>query len=799
MRRRDSPRTLQSLLFSVFMRWWGLRGCGVIAAITLVASIEACGFGVDLENLFGPPAVANDGGDGGVLDGSPDAETALPSVPVVQIGVGDGFGCARRTDGTVMCWGYGEDGQLGDGNSTPSSKPVLVRDLNDAIDLSVGQSHACAIRANNTAVCWGDNGVRQLGDGTNEDAPFPRPVVQLTDAVEIRAGGRSTCARRKDGTVHCWGRNREGQLGDGTTDGRSQPAPVTGVADAIALGGAYDTNCAVVKSGEVFCWGNNPEGQIGSGAPGTDVLTAAKVPNLDGVASLSNGASSGHICAVLASGAMRCWGWGSPGTLGNGKTESVNVAPVVVAAMNDADGVAAGSSFTCARRKDGHVACWGSNSWRQLALGDDNPIDGTATPLPVDALSGVEQLAAGDDFGCAIHSKGEKISCWGANRWAALGRGTRVDSDVPMKVANVTAASLGVGREHTCALAGDGAISCWGMNNNRQQATNAFQATGAPVKVSVISGATQIMGADAHTCGLFGTDIKCWGYNDRGGLGNGRMRYVEVDPVVFATGPATYVAGGYHFTCALLASHQVACAGFNEGEGRIGRPGGDASNPAVVEVPGTDPDGGAPTSAPLSDVTRLAVGRLHSCAIHGGGKVSCWGSSWDGALGVPGDSRPVPTPVPLPSAAIDITASSGTHTCAVLEDGSVRCWGANYAGQVSGSSGSDIQQRTPNLGGKSARSIVAGDAHTCALFTDDTIGCWGRGRRGQLGNGTRADATQPVAVKDLSDVKAIAANANRTCAIGSDGSVYCWGENDLGQLGDGVVMQTGVPAPVVGY
>lgn len=781
------------------MRRSGIRACGVAVAGALLATIEACGFGVDLDGLFGGPRGAPETSVEGGIEAGDVPEAGIPAVPVVQLGVGDGFGCARRSDGSVMCWGYGEDGRLGDGKSTSSSSPVLVRDVNDATDLSVGDGHACAVRADKTVVCWGSNGARQLGDGTNENAALPRAVVQLTDVVEVRAAGRSTCARRGDGSVHCWGRNRDGQLGDTTTDDRSQPAPVVGVADAIGLGGAYDTNCAVVKSGEVFCWGDNDEGQVGSGTAGTDVTTPAKVTDLTGVSALSHGSTSSHVCAVLANGSARCWGWGSPGTLGNAKFDSINVTPVAVAAINDAGELAAGRDFTCARRKDGRVSCWGGNAWRQLALGDTNPIDGTGTPLPVDVLSGVERLAAGNDFACAVYAKGEKVSCWGANRYHALGRGTLLSSDVPLKVLNVTATSLGLARDHTCITGADGAISCWGMNNYRQQATNAFQATGTPVKVAAITGAQRITGGDIHTCAVFGSEIKCWGHNDRGALGNGRMRYIEADPVVFAAGPATDVSAGYHFTCVLLDSKEVTCAGMNEGQGRIGRPGADSPDPAVVQVTSSAPDGGASTSGPLSEVTRLSVGRLHTCVVHGGGKVSCWGSSWDGALGVPGDSRPEPIQVTLPAPAVDVAAGSGTHTCAVLDDGSVRCWGANYHGQTSGSGGSGIQLRTPNLGGKSARSVVAGDDHTCALFTDGTVGCWGRGKQGQLGNGARADATQPVAVKDLSNVKAVGADANRTCAIASDDSVFCWGDNELGQLGDGVVMHTGVPAAVVGY
>ncbi len=785
----------------------GVRARGLIAASALFGFVAACGFGVDLDGLFGAPGTGPgiDGGEAGI-DGAV-GDGAVPKVQVAQLGVGDSFACARRIDGTVMCWGAGTDGRLGDGLEAASSAPVLVRDVNDAIDLSVGDDHACVVRKNNTVACWGQNDARQLGDGTNANAITPRPVVALADATQVAAGGEFSCALKKDGTVHCWGANGSGQLGDNTTTPRSNPAPVLGVADATQVVASYATACALVKSGEVYCWGENADGQVGNGASPTDVPTPVKVDGLTGVVALGHGAAAGHVCAVLASGEARCWGDGGSGQIGNAKSDDVVDKPAAVVGVTDATRIAMGAGFTCAVRRTGGVSCWGTNGWRQLGLGDTSPPANTTSPLAVEGLAGIEQFAAGIDVACALHAGGERISCWGSNRYGTLGRNTRLSSDVPVKVNGVTAVDLGLGREHTCVATPDGALSCWGMNTYRQQADSAFRATGSPVTVAAVSGAQKVAGGDLGTCALFGTEVRCWGYGSYGQLGNGATPYLQTDPVVFGAGAATEVGAGYHFTCALLASKQVACAGLND-DGRLGNTGGDISTPAIIQVtvPG-DPDAGADggdggtpaTTAPFSGVDRISIGRFHSCAVHGGGKVSCWGTHWDGRLGVPANGpRAEPAEVPIGAPAIDV-ATGGGHSCAALQDGSVRCWGNNELGQVSGGGASGSQLRTPNLGGKQAKAVACGDEHSCALYTDGTVGCWGRGKEGQLGSGLRSDATQPVAVKDLTDVQAIAAVENRTCAIKSDGSVFCWGSNTLGNLGDGVVMQTGVPGAVFGY
>ena len=38
-----------------------------------------------------------------------------------------GHACVRLTNGRARCWGYGEDGQLGDGARLTRHRPVPVR------------------------------------------------------------------------------------------------------------------------------------------------------------------------------------------------------------------------------------------------------------------------------------------------------------------------------------------------------------------------------------------------------------------------------------------------------------------------------------------------------------------------------------------------------------------------------------------------------------------------------------------------------------------------------------------------
>jgi hypothetical protein len=183
--------------------------------------------------------------------------------------------------------------------------------------------------------------------------------------------------------------------------------------------------------------------------------------------------------------------------------------------------LAAGDFHTCAMIAGGAVKCWGRGLFGELGNGilADSP-----TPVGAVGIVGAVALAAGANHTCAVVGGGS-VKCWGRNYSGSLGNGNAILSSTPVDVVGVRGATaLTAGLEHTCALIAGGAIQCWGGNDYGQLGNGSRVASPLAIDVTGLSGASALAAGLFHACAtLAGGTVKCWGYNAYGQLGIGAI------------------------------------------------------------------------------------------------------------------------------------------------------------------------------------------------------------------------------------------------------------------------------------
>lgn len=336
--------------------------------------------------------------------------------------------------------------------------------------VTTGKSHACAITSQKRAKCWGSNGVGQLGDGTTANSPLPVDVVGFDadgSTQAISAGRAHTCGLTSAGGVKCWGFNGSGQLGDGTTETRLAPVDVLGLSSGVrAVSAGEFGTCALMSTGRVMCWGSNVLGLLGTADTAQSVKSPSVVPGLENVTDLSVG--DGYVCAVVQSGAVKCWGSGSSGKLGANSTVDQTVPTNVLGLSSGVSKVSSGSSHACVLLDSGGVKCWGSNSEGQI--GDRDTKSGTYVPVDVDGLmTGVVAIETGFKHTCAITVLGG-VKCWGTNAHGELATQTVGKALEPLDIRQIPsgATSLSLAQGYACVVVNDQAVKCWGLNDSGQ-------------------------------------------------------------------------------------------------------------------------------------------------------------------------------------------------------------------------------------------------------------------------------------------------------------------------------------------
>lgn len=350
--------------------------------------------------------------------------------PVVQISSGATHNCARRATGNVICWGYNEQGQIGDATIMMRSAPVEVglpapsaQVAAGGWTFSSGHGFTCSRDAAGAVLCWGEQA--PLGSSLIQGSQ-PEPFMALGAATHLSLGDEIGCAILASGRLECWGV----LPGDSSVSMpmETSPAGLSGSwVKTVDVGSTH--LCATSRDGGVYCVGSNNAGQLGA-----DPMTLPESSSFVAIPGISDAeavtVNGGATCVLRAGGQVSCWGLES--ALGIGSTAmDPHPTPEDVPGLSDVsliDGGAGIGLATCALRSDASLTCWGYD-FRQPIMGDTS----APSPYGLPGSADVVDFELGSNHMCVAHDDGT-ASCIGRNFWGTLGDGTEDDSTTFVEV-----------------------------------------------------------------------------------------------------------------------------------------------------------------------------------------------------------------------------------------------------------------------------------------------------------------------------------------------------------------------------
>ncbi len=346
---------------------------------------------------------------------------------------------------------------------------------------------------------------------------------------------------------------------------------------------------------------------------------------------------------------------------------------------------------------------------------------------------------------------------------------------------------------------------------------------GPPPKYAAVT-----VGLD-HACGLTtaGTAF-CWGNNNLGQVGAGFFSAVVTRPTAVAGGHTfAMLSAGSGFTCGIGSGGDVLCWGANGlGELGSGALGGTKNTPtAVVFGESMGPN----DSGPFRSVT---AGPRSACAITVNGFAYCWGSNYQGALGVGTKVTALADSNSNSGVALRLNTNDTFQTisignqvaCGVTATGAVDCWGSNLTDQLDSAFVPDtchflsvfppspanafpcaLSPSRVSLPAAAQMVSVSPGNYVCALLNTLQTFCWGEFQSDVLGadqsgvpivppvchfnDGGSGPCSWTPILAGIKNATQISMGFDFACAAtGPAGApIVCWGAQDNGRLGDGVV------------
>lgn len=349
------------------------------------------------------------------VDATCPASPLLSSFPLPQllditrasaVSAGDSFSVIVKADGTVWTSGKNDVKQLGHASG---SSLLPVDGLTDIETVAAGSGHTLALKKAlapqnpGTVWAWGFGVNGQLGNGLpTVNSQTPVQAGNLTGIKAIAAGNVHSLALDNSGKVYSWGSDLQDQLGlepgDMSTATPTAVSLLTNVS-AIAAGQYYSFAVGQYSGvSDTWGWGSNNDYQLGTSSGSPKYLpTALNTFSPTLLPSQLDGGYLHSLALAPVSGINTVYAWGdnentepattengdNRGALGTGNTTDYHVPTVsfIDATVPAATDVNAGFNYSLVLLGDGRIKSSGMNNMAQL--GTNNTASSIFTSTPV--------------------------------------------------------------------------------------------------------------------------------------------------------------------------------------------------------------------------------------------------------------------------------------------------------------------------------------------------------------------------------------------------------------------------------
>ena len=704
-----------------------------------------------------------------------------------QIEVGPEYTITLKEDGTVWATGKNDCGQLGNGTTTNSNKPVQVKIdentyLTNVRKISTSNLFTVALTTNGEAYAWGYNPKGQLGQGTTSNVLYATKVKNqdgtgyVQNIIDVIANHSDTMYLDKDGGIYMCGYSNSTLFLGQTAS--TKGVTYLGQKNAIKITGGYYNAGLITASGKAIAWGQNDYGAFGNGTTSSNETLIGENIN-----DFKLAAYGGVI--LRENGKAYITGYNGNGQLGIGNTTTqTKFTEISIDTKAKIKYVTTGGNNSAVMTSDGKVYVTGYNAKGHLSNGTTTnstkfiPLLNNDNTEVTDALVMPEKILDSDTAYYpsvfSIIRKDGTVWSAGNNTYGQLGNATNVSSKYLTQTGkaevelNIKNEYIKIGDTTDVKVTSASMFSAFTKEKINQ---NDWTWKSSNEDVATIDENGTVTG---KTIGY--TTIT--GYNAKKGLKGKAIINVYRNTEGAITVPV--VGQGYGNTIILKENGTVWATGKNE-YGSLGNgTTTDSKKPVQVKID---------ENTYLENVIKIDTANRTTIALTKTGEVYAWGRNYYGELGV-GDKnvRSYATRVKgidgngYLENIIDVANGEG-NSYAIDKNGNVYGWGHGGYNQIDDTTTAKMYPKKMS-DCTDAISISAGDCFMAVMQSNSNTLERGYNRYGQRGNGTTADTPTGTCIVG-NDINKICAGNDSTLIIKEDGTVWTSGRNQYGELGVG--------------